>query len=1092
MLTKKKSTWLTALALSLPMLLSVVGVAPAQAAPASSTSLASLTVEGQDALNLSTVDLDVTGLRVSADTLAAEVVAVAQDAANTDVVIEGATSLSLGANTLKVTVSDKEDASVKTVYTKTLNVLNDNNSAIITVALEELINGEYVEVDWGTTSVPVTVSPTDSNATVKVNGTSVSLVDGVAKTTVTGLETGENLVDVVVTAQNGEQDESQLTVLVGQNTDASATFTIDGINVEDGEVVPLDFGVTDPTIDVVTNDPNATFEIVGGSDLISGTNPVTVYVTAEDGVTFERYDFILEVAFDDNANAVITINDVAREDGDIIEVPYKTSSVNISVVTEDADASYEVVGGTNLLQGDNDVQVVVYAPDSVTTITYSFTITVIDPDVTLKTLKVNGTSVADGGSIVSGSVENILLLETTDPLATVTVDGATYDPATGNLTLVPGQNDLTILVTGDDKSTIREYTISVGVWAIDVKWEGLDDAQKAVQSSVLSIVPGSVSAVEVEATVPLDGWSALVEDNNNLNFGNNTVTVTFSGPADQELVVTFTVFVGAADLSLEEFTINDNDVTLDGFSGTVVLDPKSFTGEVVATAKDERAAVVISGGNQFNVGNNTVTVVVTGADGQIATYTVTVVVTPADEAGIDGITLNGLALSDGDLTEIDAGALDVAVDTTDPDATVVVSYASTPDTVGGWTSTANGVTSGAGYLTVTVVVTAENGTTKEEVTFNLLASVDLDVVSGSAKNRDILRVGDLARTTPETVKALYPAYASVAYSWIADGAAISGATAKRYLLTAEDLEREIRPVVSATVSGVQRVYVGKSFTVSKGLIARSSDPVISGSSALGATLTAKPGVWSADVEFAYQWFDNGTAIDGANGETLELSPEEFTVGDVISVSVTGSLEGYENLTRVSSSRTVLFGVLKITEKPELSTDNGYITGTTITVTGGAVNVTSDVDVDYAWYRGSSLVSSQQELSYLTTVADFGKKLSVKITYSRFGFSPVSITLKGLTIKAATLDTPDAAVIAPSQDGMTLLAVGGFSTDAPATSKKYTWFRNGRVVVNQKTDTYRVTAADKGATISVRVVATYLGFLSTSTITVDDESYLVDN
>lgn len=1088
MIAKKKSAWIAVLALFLPIAFSFAAASPAQAAGLS-TSLTTFTVDGQNALNQNQINLDVSAIADSNGNLSVDVLAVAESA-DTTVTVAGATNLVVGDNTLTVTVEETADPTSKTVYTRTLKVLSNDNRSTILVNQEELVNGEMIEVDWGTTSVPVRVTPFSSSATVKVNGTDIAVVAGVASTTVTGLQTGDNLIDIFVTAENGEIDESQLTVYVNQNTDTSATFTVDGIRVEDGDTVPLDFGTTDPEILVQTADENAVVEIVGGTDLIVGENPVEIYVTAEDGVTYQKYTFVLVVLADDDATATITVNGSVRDDGDTIELPYGTSSVAVSVVTNDPDASYEITGGTNLLQGDNDLIITVYAPDNVTTIQYALTLTVIDPDVTLKTLKVNGTSVADNGSIISGTLENTLVIETTDPLAKVAVDGGAYNPLTGKITLEPGSNDLTITVTGQDNATTRDYTITVGVWAIDVEWEGLSDPVSVVQSSTVSIVPGSVNEIQVTATAPLAGWTGVVEGTTGLAFGANTVTVTFEGPSN-EIQVTFTVFIGDADLSFDELTINDNDVTLNGLNGTVTLDPHTLSADIVATAKDERSTVVVSGGTNLITGNNSVTVVVTGADGKSATYSINVIVAASENADIDAVTLNGAALPDEDLIEVNAGTLDVQVDTADEAATATISISSTSGTFGGWTRNVGGITTGSGYLTITVEVTAEDGVTKNEVTYNILASKDLDVVSGSNPESEILRVGTLVRATRSTVAALYPSGTNITYSWLADGETLGESTGSRYLLTAEDLDREIRPVVSGVVSGVRVFYVGQPLTVYKGIIALSSVPKISGTARVTQSITAKSGVWSKDVELAYQWKRNGLNIDGATSETLVLEAGDFAAGDLISVSVTGTLDGYETLTKQSSSVTVLAGVLKITEKPEATAQSGYFTGTKITVTNGSVNY-ADADVDFAWYRNGVLIPTEQSSSYDSSLLDVGKRLAVRVTYSGYGFLPVSITLKLPIIKLATLDAPDAATISLSQDGKSLVAIGGYDLVAETSSVKYTWYRNGKIIVRAKGASYLLSSADAGTTISVRVVASYLGYLSTNTVTTGDDNFQVDN
>lgn len=1127
MFKSKKTAWLTIVALLVSTTAGLFGSTAAQAADVSTT-LSTFTVNGTDVLTSNSLGLDVSTLNVSeTGVLSADVVAIATDSANTTVTITGDSGLAIGPNTLTVKVSASwtetsanpdyipavvDDPATTDVdetapaqgepfiytprtasqtYTRTLNVLNNDTSAVITVNAEELVNGDATEVDWGVTSVPVVVVPTDSNSTVKINGTPVDLVAGVATLSVSGLDTGDNTITVTVTAPNGEVDESLLTVTVLPNTDTSAVITVDGIVADDGDSIPLDYGTTDPDIVVETADVDATYVVEGGSDLITGDNGVVIWVTAADGLTFQRYDLNLVVAANDDTTATVYINGVAYDEGSDITLPYQTSSVTVLVELGDPEASYVVEGGTDLVQGGNDLVVTVTAMDQTTTSIYGFNLVVSDPDVTLKTLKVNGTSVVDGGTTTSWTLNNDLLLETTDPRASVSVDGGAYNPSTGVVTLEPGQNELTISVTGDDKATTRDYTITVGVYALEVTWEGAADPTSATPGSTIN-VPGSIEAVDVTPTAPLSGWIAEVEVTTNLNFGNNTVYVTFTSDENVENVVTFTVFIGPADLSLSTFTVNGEDVTLTGLAGRVELEAGTLSPEVEIETTDARSEFVVNAPAKLQAGHNALEVVVTGADDRTATYTVDVYVIPSDNTEIAAISINGhLLAEDAEITEVAAGTISIEVDTAYDAATVEVTVAPTTGTFGGWATATNGVVTGSGYLTASIVVTAEDGTKGDAVLVNLVATKDLDVTSGSNPVTDTLRVGTYAKSTPATVAALFPTGAKVTYQWLADGEVLAGANTSRLLLVAEDLDRELRPVVSATVAGVKKVYIGEALVVTKGIIALASVPGVNGKAQIGATLTAVPKKWAKDVELNYQWFVNGVPFDGATSETFTLAEDDVNQGEVVKVRVTGTLEGYEDLYKDSASFTVIPGVLKITEKPTIAAADGYVTGSKISVEGGSVNY-ANADVDYQWFRNGVALLGETDAEYTTVAADVSKKLTVTVTYSAFNYSSVSITLKSATIKVGTLDAPDAANIAVNQAGNKLDAFGGYVETATTSSIKYIWYRNGRAVLGQNTSKYALTSKDAGAVITVRVTATYPGYMGTTTITTGDDAYRVEN
>ncbi|NBR65348.1 MAG: hypothetical protein EBS85_05475 [Micrococcales bacterium] len=923
MFKSKKTAWLTIVALLVPTTIGLFGSSAAQA-DASSTSLSTFTVNGTDALTANSINLDVSTLNVDAATgsLSTDIVAIASDAGNTTVSVVGGNNLRLGANALTVTVHDTTVDSVvaDTVYTRNLNVQNNDTSAVIVLNNDELINGESTETDWGVTSVPLVVTPTDPNATVKVNGIAVSVVNGKATTSVTGLTSGDNSVSVVVTAANGEYDESIFNVLVNLNTDTGATFTVDGILADDGETIPLDYGTTDPDIEVITSDPNASFVIEGGSDLITGENPVAIYVTAEDGVTTQTYNLTFIVMSNNDTTATIYVNGVAADDGSDVSLAYQTSAVTVRVELADSDASYIIDGGTWLTQGQNDLIVTVIAADGVTFSYYAINLVVADPDVTLSTLKFNGATVADQGTVSTSSLQNTLTLITTDSRATVSVEGAiSYNALTGAITLDYGRNDLAITVTGDDKATTREYDIVV------------------------------------------------------------------SGPAD---------------LSLESVMVGGEDVVLNGLTGTVTLEEHPTSALVEVSTVDAQATYRVTGGNNLVLGNNTVTVVVTGTDQRTATYTITVSVLASTNEEIASVSVNGRLVEEGDLAEVDAGVLNLHVQTADSRASSSVTVAPT-EGAAGWVSTINGVTTGSGYLTVSVVVTAENGVIAQPVTYDILATRHFDVTSSSYTEPNILRVGKFAVISTSTAASWFPSKTKLTYQWLLNNEVIDVATKTRLALTADyfGTENVVRPVVSGTVNGVLRTYVGQPLTISKGIIARSSKPGVSGKATLGSTLTATARTWSADVVTSFNWQVNGQNV-GNSSDEFTLDQARYVPGDRITVQVTGQLYGYEDKTETSSVFTVLPGVLKITGKPTISADNTYVTGSTITATNGSTDAGASVNVqtNFQWYRNGVAIQGATAAAYKIVSADVAQKLSVVVSYSTRNYTSASMTLKVPTIK----------------------------------------------------------------------------------------------
>lgn len=66
-------------------------------------------------------------------------------------------------------------------------------------------------------------------------------------------------------------------------------------------------------------------------------------------------------------------------------------------------------------------------------------------------------------------------------------------------------------------------------------------------------------------------------------------------------------------------------------------------------------------------------------------------------------------------------------------------------------------------------------------------------------------------------------------------------------------------------------------------------PAITGTKAVGSTLTCSSGTWSKSPSYAYQWLRNGVPISGATGNTRVLAGADE--GALMSCTVTATKNG---------------------------------------------------------------------------------------------------------------------------------------------------------------------------------------------------------
>ena len=1004
------------------------------------SSLSVFTVNGAAVTDGAVIDL-------APYTTAVDVVATAADAAHSTVVVTGATGLSLGENTLRAVVSAADGTS--TTYTATLVVpVSDDASSVVTVQGEELINGESIEVDWGTQTVSVVVRTTDTNATYVVNGA-------------TGLTTGDNLLSVVVTAKDGvSTEETQITVTVLPNTDSSViSLAVDGRIVADNDVVDLDPLTESAVIDVVTTDEDATVLIDGAEELIAGENDVTIIVTAADGVSSTTYNLTLNVAYNtDTTLAVFNVEGFDVEDADIVDLEPLTTEVAVEVETTDPEASYEIEGGTDLVPGQSDLIVTVTAADNVSSQIYTVVLNVLpNTDASLAVFTVEGEAVEDGAvvELPAFTTEVAVEVETTDSLATFVIDGDTN--------LVVGENVLTVIVTAADDSTM-DYTVTLVVaenndaslQSATVSY--VDAAGEAQAASIIDgdevFLPSNTTEVDVEV-IPTDGGSTFeIDGATDLAVGENTLTITITAPdAVATEVITVTLWVAVGDVTTSSFTANGVEVE-DGI--TLDLEPGTEEVEVVVETTDPLATFAFDGASGLVLGDtNRLVLTVTSVDGTAsATYTVTLNVLPYTDASIASVTVNGTATVEGEVVEVDAGDLDVEVTPTNEFATAAVT---------------GSVTNVSGYTTVTVTVTAQDGETTESREIEVLASTELEIVAGSVPTDGTIRVGTYAKLTKDQF-----AGSKVTYQWTNDGEDISGATAYRYLLTADDFGHVIRAKVVSTTAGVAKTLISKPVEFEAGIIKKAPTPGVKGKVVVGSTLTAVARTWTTDVELAYQWYADGSAIEGATEETFELTAD--LVDAAVSVGVTGTLAGYATTEKVSAELTVKPGTIRFTTKPSISGD--LLVGETIELDAGALSI-EGAEVTYVWSRNGEEFDNT-EASYTLTAEDYLKRISVKVVANAEGYNEAFATVKTRAVKAGTLaEVPTPVISGDAVVGETLTVdLGG---DYPeGTTFKYVWSRDYKVI-SGATEELTLTARDLGKTIRVRVIATIPGYKSTSVL-----------
>ena len=365
-------------------------------------------------------------------------------------------------------------------------------------------------------------------------------------------------------------------------------------------------------------------------------------------------------------------------------------------------------------------------------------------------------------------------------------------------------------------------------------------------------------------------------------------------------------------------------------------------------------------------------------------------------------------------------------------------------------------------ITVTVTGTRSGFTT--------IARTSLPLTVGNALTSSVPTIGGQA-LVGKTLTALAgtwgPAPVTLTYQWLRDGVPVAGKTAATYVLAPADAGSTLSVVVTgskASYTPVARTSMSTGL-VTGGVLA-GAVPLIVGAPTVGVELSATPGVWTAGTTLSYQWRANGTPIPGATGSTYALTSADL--GTSITVSVTGTRPGYD-ADLVKTSAAVVIGDALTVGSPEIS-GVGTV-GQTLTANPGTWGP-DPVQFAYQWKRGSAVIAGATAPTYKLVAADAGLVVSVVVTGTKSGFTPVSVAAPGVTPLRAITPAPTPTITGTPTEGQTLTLVPGTWGPAPV-ALALQWYRDGaNAGVGTK---YVLSAADVGATITASVTATKAGY-----------------
>jgi hypothetical protein len=249
-------------------------------------------------------------------------------------------------------------------------------------------------------------------------------------------------------------------------------------------------------------------------------------------------------------------------------------------------------------------------------------------------------------------------------------------------------------------------------------------------------------------------------------------------------------------------------------------------------------------------------------------------------------------------------------------------------------------------------------------------------------------------------------------------------------------------------------------------------PTISGTTKVGARLTALATISPTGSTPSYHWKSGSRAV-GGNQSTYVEAPSD--AGARITVSVSASKAGYSTTATVTSSATaaVALGTL-VKHVPVVAGHRNVGQKLTATTTAWGPGV---VSLTYQWLRSGIALTGATSSTHLLTATDRGKKITVKVTGRLAGYATAS-EIATTTINTGyplfgTAPKPTISDTSPAVGEILRATPGRW---APGTVKlSYQWRVNGSAIAHATNSTFLVPATDVAKTISVTAIGREAGF-----------------
>lgn len=242
--------------------------------------------------------------------------------------------------------------------------------------------------------------------------------------------------------------------------------------------------------------------------------------------------------------------------------------------------------------------------------------------------------------------------------------------------------------------------------------------------------------------------------------------------------------------------------------------------------------------------------------------------------------------------------------------------------------------------------------------------------------------------------------------------------------------------------------------------------------------------------YTYQWYVNGTAVDGATSST-------YIKNDL---SNTATYSVYCEVTNKRGTVTSRVATLNVTQYYTPVLNTSYPKNVTTTVMkGSTTSATFTVNISqagnptsytYQWYKDGTAVSGATSSSY--TISNISSTVTNTI-YCVVTNKAGSVTSRSATLKVTQIYTPVLSSSYPkdatAEVGASFTSKVSISTAGSPSTYTYQWYKNGTAVSGATSSSYSFTPSGVGAITLYCKVTNSAGTVTSRTATITPRLYL---